>query len=107
MDRRQCPHEVPFTNGERRAVAVDNAVATRRADPVAGGDNPSQVQWIRGADGDETPIRRDTSDLSQTLDGLWQCKLLTGHAGDEPAAADLAARFKPPVDPRQLAPRRG
>ena len=47
------------------------------------------------------------ADLAQALDRLGQRELFAAHAGDEAAAADLAARFEPAVDARQLAPRRG
>ena len=40
------------------------------------------------------------------LDGVRQRELFARHAGDEAAAADLAARLEPPVDAGQLAPRR-
>ena len=41
------------------------------------------------------------------LDRLRQRELFAGHAGDEPAAPDLTARFESPEHPQQLAPWHG
>src|SRR5580704_11823906 len=43
---------------------------------------------------------------AQQADRIRQGELLAGKAGDETAAADLAARLEPAVDPQQVAPRR-
>ena len=44
--------------------------------------------------------------LAQHADRFGQRELLAGEAGDEAAAADLAARFEPAIDAQQVAPRR-
>ena len=49
-------------------------------------------------------MRRTARNVS-TASG--QGELLADEAGNEPAAADLAACFHPPVDLQQYAPRRG
>ena len=56
---------------------------------------------------DQRAVGRDAPHLAQPFDGVRQRELLARHAGHEPAAADLAARLEPPVDARELAPRRG
>ncbi len=55
------------------------------------------------------PIRRRCGlapHLAQRADRLGQRVLLAGEAGDEPAAADFAARLQPAIDAQQIAPRR-
>src|SRR5262245_36629710 len=42
--------------------------------------------------------------LSEQLDRLGKSKLLTGKAGHEPAAADLAAQFQPTIHAQQRQP---
>jgi hypothetical protein len=44
--------------------------------------------------------------LAHEIDRFRQRELLAGNGGDEPAAANLAARFEPAENPQQLAPRR-
>ena len=53
------------------------------------------------------PSARRAADLAQSLDGFGERELFAGHAGDEAAAADFAARFEAAVDAGQLAPRSG
>lgn len=45
-------------------------------------------------------------DLPQEADRLRQRELLAGEAGDEAAAADLAARLEPTIDAQEVAPGR-
>src|SRR4051794_41814762 len=47
------------------------------------------------------------ADLAHFFDGFGERELFAGDAGDEAAAADLAAGFEPAVAAGELAPRRG
>ena len=55
---------------------------------------------------DQRAVGGRAADLAQPLDRVRQRELFAGHAGDEPSAANLAARFEAAIDARQLAPRR-
>src|SRR5919197_176724 len=94
IDRSQPPHAIPFTHGERRTIAIDDAVTARGADSLAGSDNPGEIQRIRGAYGDQAAIGPDAPDLAQPFDSVRERELLPRHARHEPAAADLAPRLE-------------
>ena len=51
------------------------------------------------------PSAGGAADFAQPLDCVRQRELFARHAGDEAAAANLAARLEPAVDARQVAPR--
>src|ERR1051325_436044 len=104
---RERAQRVAFHHRDGRAVAVGDAVAGDGADALAAGENAGEVERIGGADDVQNVIGRGAADLAQFLDRLGQRELLAGHAGDEAAAADLAARVAAAVDARQVAPRRG
>src|SRR5438270_898234 len=55
---------------------------------------------------DQPARRRATPHLAERPDRLRQRELLAREAGDEPPAADVAARLEAAVDAQQVAPRR-
>ncbi len=52
-------------------------------------------------------VGRRAPHFPQSLDRARHRELLARHAGHEVAAADFPARLEPPVDAREIAPRRG
>ena len=85
--------------GRARASARRRARDRRR-------DDAGEVQRIGGADRRGSGRRAACAAFAQPLDGVGERELFTRHAGDEAAAADLAAGFEAAVDAGQLAPRR-
>ena len=56
---------------------------------------------------DEPAVGRRAPHLPQPLNRARQRELFARHAGYEVAAADFPASLEPPVDAREIAPRRG
>ena len=77
-----------------------------RRDARAGGDDAGEVERVGRGHGVERAGGRRAPHLAQHRHGVGQRVLLARHAGDEAAAANLAARFETAVDARELAPRR-
>src|SRR5262249_9791754 len=69
-------------------------------------DVADEVERIGAADRDQRAVVRFLPDAAQQADRFGQRELLAAQAGDETAAADLAARFQAMAHAQQLAPRR-
>ena len=63
VKRRKLPHDVPFEDRDRSAVAIDDPAAAGGPDPFSRSDNPRQVQRIGRADRNQT-ISPDTANLA-------------------------------------------
>ena len=88
------PHFVTFQQRDRDAVAIENAIARQCRQPRSGREDAGEIQRIGSRQRDQRPGLSLAPYLAQFADGLGQSKLLTRKAGDEPAAADVAARFE-------------
>ncbi|MDL1863549.1 DDE-type integrase/transposase/recombinase [Betaproteobacteria bacterium PRO7] len=106
---REFFEETRFAGDEQRdrhAVAVQHAVAGQRGQPRAGGEDADEVQRVGAADGDQRARALAAAHVAQQAHRFGRGELLAGHAGDEAAAADFAARLQAPIAAQQVAPRR-
>ena len=67
---------------------------------------PTRLSGIGAGERQQRARRRPAPRLAQHADRLRQRELLAGEAGDEAAAADIAAALEPAIDAQQIAPRR-
>jgi len=92
--------------GQRNAFAIEQAVAGERGEAGARRQDAGQVERISARQRDERAGIGAASYLAQRADRVGQRKLFAREAGDETAAADLAARFESAIAAQQVAPRR-
>jgi hypothetical protein len=86
-----------------RAVAVADFATGDGRDALAGKNDADEVERVGSGDGDLLS-RRLIAGRVQGCDGFGEGKLLTSEAGDEAAAADLAAGFEAAEDVEEVAP---
>lgn len=101
----ELPHVVAFHDRERHAIAPGHARTGDRGHPLVAGDDADEVQRVGAADDGERARGGRAPHLAHLLDRVRPRELLARHAGDEPPAANLAARLQPPEDGDELAPR--
>ena len=87
--------------GKARPVHVER-IGTIRAAIWANDVGQSGVYYV------VTPSRvyKDGQNQWQSTDRFGQCELLAAESAHETASANLATRFKAPIDHHELAPRR-
>jgi hypothetical protein len=88
------------------AVAVDELFAGDGGDAVAGDDDAGEVHGIGGRDGDDGGADASAGG-AEGFDGLGESVLFAAEAGEEAAAADLAAGFETAEDVEEVAPSGG
>ncbi len=88
------------------AVAVDDLFAGNCGDAVAGYDDAGEVGGVGGGYGDGCGALAVASG-AERVDGLGEGELFATEAGDEAAAADLAAGFETAEDAEEVAPAGG
>ena len=104
IDFGERAQHVAFHRRHRDAIAVDDTIAGGGSKAFAARDDAGQVQWVGGANGDQRIVVARAAQLAQSIDRVGQRKLLSRHAGDKAASADLAARFERSIRARQIAP---
>src|SRR5690606_17427857 len=90
----------------RQPVAIEQAVAGEGREPRARRHDADEVERIGRREGNLRTGCRLAPGLAQGAYGIGQGELLTREAGDEAAAANLAARFEPAIHLEQLPPGR-
>src|ERR1700687_3958746 len=88
------------------AVAVDDLLARDGWDAVAGDDDACEIDGIGGGYGDDGGALA-VAGGAERLAGRRKGELLAAEAGDEAAAADLAAGFEAAKDAEEIAPAGG
>src|SRR5439155_10639148 len=89
---------------DRQAVAVEETVSRQGGEPWPGRQDAREVERVGAGERHPGTRWRFAAGLAQHADRIGKRELLTGEAGDETAAADLAARLEAPVDAQQVAP---
>ena len=85
------------------AVAVEDLFAGDGGDAVAGDDDAGEVDGVGGGYGDDGGAVAVTGG-AEGVDGFGEGVLFAAEAGDEAAAADLAAGFEAAEDVEEIAP---
>jgi hypothetical protein len=85
------------------AVAVEDLLARDCGDAVAGDDDAGEVHGIGSGDRDDGGAVAGAGG-AEGFDGFGESVLFAAEAGDEAAAADLAAGFKTAEDIEEIAP---
>ncbi len=85
------------------AVAVEDLFAGDGGDAVAGDDDAGEVDGVGGGYGDDGGAVAAAGG-AEGFDGFGEGVLLAAEAGDEAAAADLAAGFEAAEDAEEIAP---
>src|SRR5258708_6677682 len=88
------------------AVAVDDLFAGNGGDAVAGDDDAGEIGGVGGGYGDGCGALAVASG-AEGVDSLGEGELLAAEAGDEAAAADLAAGFETAEDAEKVVPSGG
>jgi hypothetical protein len=88
------------------AVAVEDLLAGDGGDAVAGDDDAGEVHGIGGGDGNDGGAVAGASS-AQGFDGFGESVLFAAEAGEEAAAADLAAGFETAENVEEVAPSGG
>src|SRR5690349_3071038 len=99
-------HFTARQTGDRDAVAIENAVVGERRDLRTGHDRADEIQRVGCRKRDPGRGRRRAARLAQQGHRFRQGELLARHAGDETAAANLAARLEAPEHAQEVAPGR-
>src|SRR5262245_18075135 len=89
---------------DRNTVAVEQAVAGECGEPRAWREESHEVERIGRRKGQPFSRVDLAPRLAQHSDRVRQGELLAREAGDEAAAADVAAALEPAVDAQQVAP---
>ena len=89
--------------GVKGAVAVEDLLAGDGGDAVAGDDDSGEVHGVGGGDGDDGGAVAGAGG-AEGFDGLGEGVLFAAEAGDEAAAANLAAGFETAEDVEEIAP---
>jgi hypothetical protein len=100
------PHLSTGEDGNWYAVAINETIAGQCSQARPGGQNFDEIERVRR--GERYPLLGDrlTARLPKKTDRFGLGVLFAGEAGDETAAANFSARFKPAAESQQLAPRR-
>src|ERR1700733_7840048 len=85
------------------AVAVEELFAGDGGDSFARDNDAGQVHRVGGGDGDDGGAVAGAGG-AEGFDGFGESVLLSAEAGEETAAADLAACFEPAKDVDEVAP---
>ena len=85
------------------AVAVADLFAGDGGDAVAGDDDSDEVHGVGGGYGDDG-VQSRVREARRDSTACGQGELLAAEAGDEAAAADLAAGFEAAEDAEEIAP---
>ena len=94
---------VGFGFGVEGAVAVEDLFAGDGGDAVAGDDDAGEVHGVGGGDGDDGGAVAGAGG-AEGFDGFGEGVLFAAEAGDEAAAANLAAGFEAAEDVEEIAP---
>jgi hypothetical protein len=92
-----------FGFGVEGAVAVEDLLARDGGDAVTGDDDAGEVHWVGGRDWDDGGAFAAASS-AEGFHRFGESILFAGEAGDEAAAADLAASLETAKDVEKVAP---
>ena len=107
--RRQFFQKLHFArriDGDRQSIQIQQPIAGERRQPRTGGDDAEQIQRIGAGQRDVLLRVGPAPHLAQQRHGVRRRVLLARKAGDEAAAANLAARLQAAAAREDLAPRR-
>src|SRR5215472_1674868 len=88
----------------RQASAVEHPIAGQCRELWPRGQDAGEIKRVGAGERDPLIRRRLAPHRAQHADRVRKCELLTGEAGDKPAAADFASRLEPAIDAQQVAP---
>src|SRR6266576_3155090 len=94
-----------FFHHNRHAIAVQDPITGNRRDRLARREDTDQVQRICATHRDELSCSLLPARGSQQANRLRERVLLPREPAHEPAASNFAARFEPPIDAQDVAPR--
>src|SRR5260221_9472340 len=106
VERLEELHLAAGEQRDRQPVAIEQAIAGQRRQLRPRRQDAGEVERVGAGERDEGLRRRAAADLAQEADGVGQGELLAREAGDEAAAAYVAARLEPAIDAQEVAPRR-
>src|SRR5206468_5705067 len=104
--KRETAQLAAFERGDCETVAEEHAIVRDRRDARLRRHDSDEIERIGAGERDQLAASLQLPHGAQAPDRIGERKLLAAEARDEAPAADLAARFQPPVYRRELAPSR-
>jgi hypothetical protein len=102
--RLERSHLTGLPRQDRNSVAIKHPVRGETGNALAGGDDPGEIERIRGAEPDELPAAVKPPNGPELSHGFGQRELLAGHSRDEASTPDFASGLESPEDHQEIAP---